>query len=595
MLTCIDCDTMRCITAENCYDISTKGLVCNDCHCRVVLVLDSRWPAIARDAPSHARFFRHAVPNPDCAYTRRNAATASSETASVTSPPPPLSSDGGAALSGEASNEKWKQAWDSLRPSACIAAEIHEHAVVLQDRDYPDEPAVTVLDGTRAELFAYGSFQYQKLPLFFCTDDGFETAQGTPALVHCSDNRVLQTCSESMVVLLGQRRLRVRFLTAMNEAMRFAMRDYFKGRPWPPRPSEIAKVVHVEGALHVLSVEGRLFIDAVHRDAFKVMPTAPLTVYGAPAGAGKSSALKQAIWAWKNKRVLVVVFNKSNQASLQDELKMRKGCTIRTLDGLVGSVMKCRYKASYEEGMDYEEQERNAVECNDLCENDMEETDPTLDYDDSASADSGEDDTQNDNDDDIAAMKDEAAVDEESDVEFDSNFNDQSFSKKHYKQWDSREQLKHGGGLCAASLIQNRLSHPKAVVHICKQHQRLSLKHPSDNAKPWTGGHDVFPLKRIVDSQSNFAARRFHADKNNMLRPIFDKYDVVMVDERQDLSTAQEMRLLQQLGCPVVAVGDCNQAINSFKDQINTYGCDRRAPCIFPGETTENFPEIPWS
>jgi hypothetical protein len=120
------------------------------------------------------------------------------------------------------------------------------------------------------------------------------------------------------------------------------------------------------------------------------------------------------------------------------------------------------------------------------------------------------------------------------------------------------------------------------------------LKHPGDDAKAWKGEHGAFPMKRIVDAQSNFAARRFHADKKGLLRPLFEKYDVLMVDERQDLATAQEMRLILQAGCPVVAVGDSNQAINSFKNQINTYGCDKRVPCNFPCEMSENFPEIPW-
>ena len=574
---------MQCITAENCYDMSTKGLVCNHCHCRVVLVLENRWPGLTKDTPSHARFFRHAVENPLCAHTVRNPATATLA--------PHLLCDGDTSTAIKTQNKKWKQRWESLRPSVCIAAEMHERAVVLQDRDYADEPPITIFDGTLTEIFAYSSFKHNKLPLFFCTDDAFETTKDATVLVHCSDNRLMQTCSESMVVLLGKRKLRVRFLTCMNKTMEFAVRDYFKGRPWPPRPSQIATVVYVLDPLVVLSMQGRLFIDAVHREAFEVFPSQPLTVYQAPAGAGKSSALKQAIRAWKNKKVLVLVFNKSNQESLQQELKSRKGCTIRTLDALVGSVMRCRFQATYEEGMDCEEQERNAMECNDTCENNMEDTDPTLDYDESVASDG---DVAADDDITVDAMDVGHDIDEESDVEFDTNFNDQSLSTRHYKMWDSREHLRHGGGLCAASLIQNRLSHPYAIVHICKQHQRLSLKHPDDHTKAWAGELDVFPLKRIVDAQSNFAARRFHADKKGLLRPLFTKYDVVMLDERQDLATAQEMRLIQQSGCPVVAVGDRNQAINAFKDQISTYGCDKRAPCIFPGEITQNFPEIPW-
>jgi len=292
------------------------------------------------------------------------------------SPSALLLSDGGTAMPSKTHNETWKQEWDRLRPSPCIAAEMHQRAVVLQDRDYPDEPAITVIDGTRAELFAYSTFQYQKLPLFFCTDDGFETMKDAPVLVHCSDNLLLQTCSESMVVMVGTRQLQVRFLTLMNEAMRFAVRDYFKGRAWPPRPSEITKVVDVETPLRVLSVEGRLFIDGVHLDAFKVMPRTPLTVINASPGAGKSAAIKP----WKNKNlvlprlepapeVLVIVFNKSNQEALQAEFMGVKGCTVRTLDAVIASVTTCHFEPSYEKSIDEEEQERLQTERVDTYDN----------------------------------------------------------------------------------------------------------------------------------------------------------------------------------------------------------------------------------
>ena len=598
MLTCIDCDTMQCITAENCYDVSKSGFVCVDCHCPVVLVLEKSWPVLDKNLPSHPRFFRHKVANPTCGHTLRNPSPPETSVSSSPTLSSSSLSEAATVASVDDVNRAWQEQWNRLRPTPRIASESHNYAVVLQDRDYPEEPPITIFNATQTELFAYGTFQHKKQPIFFCSDNGIESPKDGTVLVHCSDNRLLQTCSESVLVMMGQRQITVRFLTQMDDAMKFAVQDYFQGVGWPPRPLQIVKCTPFELPLHVISVEGRLFIDGVHREAFRVFPSQPLTVYAAPAGAGKSSALKQAIWAWKKKRVLVLVFNKSNQESLKEELKSRKGCTIRTLDALVGSVMKCRYQATYDEGMDFEEAERNAIECNDICENNMEETDPTLDNDDSDSIDADgdaevEDDTLND-DDNTATMNVDDIIDEESDVEFDSNFNDHSFSNKHYKKWDSRDHLKHGGGLCAASLIQNRLSHPKAIVHICKKHQRLSLKHAGDNANPWKGELDVFPMKRIVDAQSNFAARRFHADKNGLLKPIFDKYDVVMVDERQDVFSAQEIRLILQSECPVVAVGDTNQAINSFKDQINTYGCDMRAPCIFPGEVTEKIHEIPW-
>jgi len=209
----------------------------------------------------------------------------------------------------DAINLAWQEQWNRLRPTPCIATELHDCAVVLQDRDYPEEPPITIFNATRTELFAYGTFEHKKQPLFFCCDNGIESPEDVTVLVHCSDNRLLQTCSESVVVMMGQRQLTVRFLVR-------------------------------------ISVEGRLFIDGVHRDFFKVFPTKLLTIFNASPGSGKTSALKQAVRAWKNKKVLIIIFNKSNQEALQAELKGARGCTVQTLDALIASVTKCRFEPS---------------------------------------------------------------------------------------------------------------------------------------------------------------------------------------------------------------------------------------------------------
>jgi len=246
----------------------------------------------------------------------------------------------------DAINLAWQEQWNRLRPTPCIATELHDCAVVLQDRDYPEEPPITIFNATRTELFAYGTFEHKKQPLFFCCDNGMESPEDVTVLVHCSDNRLLQTCSESVVVMMGQRQLNVRFLTQMDDAMKFAVKDYFKEIDWPPLPLKIVKIVNVEIPLHVISVEGRLIIDGVHRDFFKVFPTKLLTIFNASPGSGKTSALKQAVRAWKNKMVLIIIFNKSNQEALQAELKGARGCTVQTLDALIASVTKCRFEPS---------------------------------------------------------------------------------------------------------------------------------------------------------------------------------------------------------------------------------------------------------
>ena len=134
------------------------------------------------------------------------------------------------------------------------------------------------------------------------------------------------------------------------------------------------------------------------------------------------------------------------------------------------------------------------------------------------------------------------------------------------------------------SLMQARLTHPKAKVSICKFHARLSLRHDSDKATPWTGCHSTFPLKRIIDSQSNFAARRYICDRDNKLRELLGKYDIIIEDESQDGISALEVRLIMQSDTPVVFLGDSNQSVNNFRHQINDSSCDKRSPCKFPVE-----------
>jgi len=281
-------------------------------------------------------------------------------------------------------------------------------------------------------------------------------------------------------------------------------------------------------------------------------------------GAGKSTALKQAIRLWKNKKVLVIVFNKSNQEALQIELKDRKFCTVHTLDAVIASVTKCR-----------RDEEDDVMECD--------EPNSSSDSEEKVKEES-EDDSEEDK------------SNEDTMLDFDANFSDTSFSKSCYKEWIYKEHMKYGGGSGSASLIQMRLTHPKARVFICKQHSRLSLRHDSDKANPWNGCHSMFPLKQIIDSQSTFAARRFVCDRDKSLADLLAKYDIIFLDEAQDIFSGLEMRLLMQSSTPVVSVGDINQSINSFVHQIKDSYCDKRSPCIFPMETADkNMPQqIQW-
>jgi len=109
----------------------------------------------------------------------------------------------------------------------------------------------------------------------------------------------------------------------------------------------------------------------------------------------------------------------------------------------------------------------------DTYDNEMESKYPTKMYDNSSS-DAEEEGPEDKNIDD-------AVVDDGQDgkmqvdelLDFDANFSDASFSKSCYDQWHHPAHMKHCGGIGAASLIQSRLSHPKARIHICKIHSRL--------------------------------------------------------------------------------------------------------------------------
>ena len=79
MLTCIDRDTMQCVSAEKCCSVSKKGFICNDCHAPVFLVLDK----VSADAPQTPRFFRHVVEHAGCGYSIRNPAKTASSAPAV--------------------------------------------------------------------------------------------------------------------------------------------------------------------------------------------------------------------------------------------------------------------------------------------------------------------------------------------------------------------------------------------------------------------------------------------------------------------------------------------------------------------------------
>jgi hypothetical protein len=89
---------------------------------------------------------------------------------------------------------------------------------------------------------------------------------------------------------------------------------------------------------------------------------------------------------------------------------------------------------------------------------------------------------------------------------------------------------------------------------------------------------------------ATFSARRYVCDRDNLLKYVFSAYSVVVVDEMQDLHSAQELRLLRQAPCPLVMIGDIDQKIYSFKDEHDKRGCDITHPCSFASEPIETLP-----
>jgi len=103
----------------------------------------------------------------------------------------------------------------------------------------------------------------------------------------------------------------------------------------------------------------------------------------------------------------------------------------------------------------------------------MESEYPTKTYDNSSS-DAEEEGPEDENIDDSVVDDDhDGKMQVDALLDFDANFSDASFSKSCCDQWHHPEHMKRGGNIGAASLIQSRLSHPKARIHICKIHSRL--------------------------------------------------------------------------------------------------------------------------
>ena len=612
MLTSIDRDTMQSILAQTCSGASTKGYICSDCHLPVALVS----PSSMRPPGEGEAFFQHCTPNPTCLYTIRHAVHTGPGCAKKVPPKSP--------------NPLWVQAWQQLcrdhgqmKQDADIVlcdTTLLTHDVVQTPSALQLGATIAIYDATMVPVYEYYGFLYQNTRLFFCTDEYGDSANPHHApsttLVHCSDNVLRQVCyAKSVQVRCEGRELQVRFLQNMGTgwpdnddvAAQLAARlQLVFGTPCP-QPSlatPTKAIVRVHRPLQVLSTQGRLFIDGVHRAAIEVFPTDKIRMYNCPPGSGKTTALKAAVKAWPGKKILILVFNKSNQTALHYELRTRPGCVVLTLDALCAAAMPKRRKR-----LDEEELPPPATDSSDS-ETDQTHVDsptdethvdsPTNLPEESALADVAADEDmeegeeqQEENDEEHGNPCGDDDDDDEADL-FDPVFSDSSFITAFFPAWNLKEKLKHGGGSGSASMVQNRLLHPRSVPHICKFHQRLSLVDMSDTAAPWAGSVGASPIKQIIDSACTFASRKFLCDRDLLLVSEFQKYDVIMVDEVQDCCIMLEQRLLKQAACPVILVGDYRQTINDFKYQINDSFCSKGDKCRFPAEAPmlEQLPTV---
>jgi hypothetical protein len=155
-----------------------------------------------------------------------------------------------------------------------------------------------------------------------------------------------------------------------------------------------------------------------------------------------------------------------------------------------------------------------------------------------------------------------------------------------YKRCQSRREYlskyKSGGGRGSAGLVKFLLRHPHGKLKPCKFHEKLC-------GTQW-GCVKKWPIKKVVEEKCCPAALRYKCDNDQLLGPLIDsKWEVVVVDEMQDLLSAQELRLLKQSRNPLVLVGDMMQAINGFKDALPCNTCEMQR------ESTHTLPPaIEW-
>jgi len=414
-------------------------------------------------------------------------------------------------------NEEWMHKWKNCIDEAdeeFVNFEAQSMSSAAFRSRYFNKLEYCMFNATRSLLYEYCDFMCKGKKVFFCEDHFHREYEGGRCFFHCSDGKIRETCCNSAVRirLSDSQEISVRIL----KDVECSVIDRLESKWTHKFTNKTHEILH---PVKVISMQGRDIMDRIHREQFYKFPVNPFTIYNAPPGAGKTTAMKKAVRSWGNKKTLIIVYNKANQESLMNEMKDCVFCTVKTLDALCMAATTNRF--------------------------------------------GGEDNTD----------------------DFDEDGSDKIFVKRHFPRWDPRDKIKHGGGKMSSSIVTHRLTHPRASCNICKTHKRLSMVNSKDAVdSEWNAALTAPPIYNVVKNITTFASRRYLCDRDCKLVNIFDKYDVVLVDEMQDLNSEQEMRLLRQASCPVVMVGDFDQTINDFRHTVNTSACDQREHCRLPSE-----------
>jgi len=416
-----------------------------------------------------------------------------------------------------AENTQWAHAWENCADETdkeFVNFEAQCMSSAAFRSRYFNNLDYCVFNATRSLLYEYCDFMCKGKQVFFCEDQLQKEYEGGRCFFQCSDGKIRETCCNSVVQirLSDSQEVSVRIL----KDVACSLISRLESKWTHEFTNKTHKILH---PVKVISMQGRDTMDRIHRELFYKFPVNPFTIYNAPPGAGKTTAMKKAVRSWGNKKTLIIVYNKANQEALMDEMKDCVFCTVKTLDALCMAATTNRF--------------------------------------------GGEDNTD----------------------DFDDDGSDKSFVKRNFPRWDPRDKIKHGGGKMSSSIVTHRLTHPRASCTICKKHKRLSMVNSKDAVDyGWNAALTAPPIYNVVKNITTFASRRYLCDRDCKLVKIFDKYDVVLVDEMQDLNSEQEMRLLRQASCPVVMVGDFDQTINDFRHTVNTNACDQREHCLLPSE-----------